>query len=130
MALSDVNLNDLDVFEAGTPHHWFKILREEDPVHFHAGDAGQQDYWCITRYEDLKSISKNPTLFSSERMGTIPRDPQPEALERLRVIMLNMDPPRHRQYRNLINKAFTPRMVKSLAARVDRMVDDIIDAVI
>jgi cytochrome P450 len=43
--------------------------------------------------------------------------------------MLNMDPPRHRQYRNIVNKAFTPRMVKSLTGAVRRMIDDIIDEV-
>ena len=128
--LSQVDLNDLDVFEQGTPHHWFALLRREDPVHRHAGSPGEEDYWCITKYEDLKAISKNPALFSSEAKGTIIRDPDPGALERLRVIMLNMDPPKHRQYRNLVNKAFTPRMVKSLEERVDRMVDDIIDAVV
>jgi cholest-4-en-3-one 26-monooxygenase len=130
MTLADVNLNDLDVFEAGTPHEWFTLLRREDPVHRHAGAPGQEDYWCITRYDDLKAISKDPGTFSSEAKGTIIRDPEPEALDQLRVIMLNMDPPRHRSYRNLVNKAFTPRMVKDLEARVDRMCDDIIDAVI
>jgi cholest-4-en-3-one 26-monooxygenase len=130
MSLTDVDLNDLDVFEAGTPHHWFKRLRQEDPVHRHAGAPGEEDYWCITRYEDLKHVSKNPRTFSSEAKGTLIRDPEPENLPRLRVLMLNMDPPKHRQYRNLVNKAFTPRMVKGMQRRVERMVDDVIDAVI
>ena len=130
MTLADVDLNDLDTFEKGTPHHWFARLRREDPVHRHPGPPGEEDYWCITRYHDLKHISKNPRLFSSERKSAIIRDPEPESLPSLRLIMLNMDPPRHRQYRNLVNKAFTPRMVKSLERRVHGMVDDIIDAVI
>lgn len=130
MSFADVNLNDLDAFEAGTPHAWFKRLRAEDPVHRHAGAPGQDDYWCITKYDDLKSISKDPATFSSEAKGTILRDPEPESLAQLRVIMLNMDPPKHRSYRSLVNKAFTPRMVRGLEARVDRMVDDIIDAVV
>jgi len=130
MSLTDVNLNDLDVFEKGTPHHWFKLLRRESPVHRHPGAPGDDDYWCITRYEDLKRISKDPQRFSSEAQGTLIRDPDPASLPSLRLIMLNMDPPRHRQYRNIVNKAFTPRMVKNLEARVDQMVDDIIDDVI
>ncbi|MBW2314818.1 MAG: cytochrome P450 [Deltaproteobacteria bacterium] len=130
MSVADVDLNNLDVFEAGTPHEWFKTLREEDPVHRHAGAAGEEDFWCITKYADLKSISKDPGRFSSEEKGTLIRDPEPGTIEQLRMIMLNMDPPRHRNFRNLVNKAFTPRMVRSLEARVDRMVDDIIDSVI
>ncbi len=129
MKLSDVNLNDLDVFEKGTPHAWFKLLRREAPVHRHAGADGEEDYWCITKYDDLKYISKNPQLFSSERQGTLLRDPEPDTLVGIRQIMLNMDPPRHRKYRAIVNKAFTPRMVRSLKPRVVAMVERIIEGV-
>ncbi len=130
MKLSEVDLNNLDAFEAGAPHDQFALLRKEAPIHRHAGPSGEEDYWCITKHEDLKMISKNPQLFSSERMSAIMRDPDPESLPMLRLIMLNMDPPKHRQYRAIVNKAFTPRMVQSLDAAVDRMVTEIIDNVI
>ena len=130
MKLSEVDLNNLDAFEAGAPHDQFELLRKEAPIHRHAGPSGEEDYWCITKHEDLKMISKDPQLFSSERMSAIMRDPDPESLPMLRLIMLNMDPPKHRQYRAIVNKAFTPRMVQSLDAAVDRMVTEIIDNVI
>jgi cytochrome P450 len=130
MKLSDVDLNDLDNFERGTPHDQFKLLREQAPVHRHAGAEGDSDYWCITKHADLKYISKRPDLFSSERQSALLRDPEPGSLDGLRLIMLNMDPPKHRRYRAIVNKAFTPRMVKGLEHAVERMVDEIIDAVI
>ena len=130
MKLSDVDLNDLDTFEKATPHEQFTLLRNESPVHLHEGPPGDQDYWCITKHEDLAFVSKNPQLFSSESQGALLRDSDDASLAQLRLIMLNMDPPKHRQYRALINKAFTPRMVKELEPSVERMVDDIIDAVI
>ncbi len=130
MKLSEVDLNNLDAFEAGAPHDQFELLRKEAPIHRHAGPSGEEDYWCITKHEDLKMISKDPQLFSSERMSAIIRDPDPESLPMLRLIMLNMDPPKHRQYRAIVNKAFTPRMVQGLDAAVDRMVTEIIDNVI
>ena len=130
MNLSDVDLNDLDTFEKGTPHDQFKLLRSEAPVHRHKGSPGEEDYWAITKHEDLKLISKSPQLFSSEAMSAIIRDPEPDSLPMLRLIMLNMDPPKHRQYRAIVNKAFTPRMVNGLEAAVDRMVAQIIDNVI
>ena len=74
MKLSEVDLNDLDTFEKGTPHDQFKLLRNEAPVYRHRGGPGQEDFWCITKHEDLKQISKSPQLFSSERMGAIMRD--------------------------------------------------------
>jgi cholest-4-en-3-one 26-monooxygenase len=63
-------------------------------------------------------------------MGILLREPEPETLEFTRNIMLSMDPPRHRQHRALVNKAFTPRMVEGLRPRILKMVSDIVDAVI
>jgi cholest-4-en-3-one 26-monooxygenase len=127
--ISDIDLNDLDTFERGAPHDWFRLLRREEPVHWHERE-GHPGYWCITRYEDLKAVSRNPSTFSSERMGTLLRETDPEGLPIMRKIMLNMDPPRHRQYRALINKAFTPRMVDGLRPRIVALVKEIVDAVI
>jgi len=130
MQLRDVNLNDLDVFEQGAPHEMFDVLRNEAPVYRHPGVPGVDEFWCITKHADLKSISKQPELFSSERQGALMRDPDPGSLDQLRMIMLNMDPPRHRQYRAIINKVFTPRMVGALEARIRAMVVRIIDRVV
>jgi cholest-4-en-3-one 26-monooxygenase len=130
MNLSDVDLNNLDTFERALPHDQWKILREEAPLFRHPGAPGEEDYWCVTKYDDLKLLSKSPMEYSSEARAALPRDPDPSSLEGMRLIMLNMDPPRHRKYRELVNKAFTPRMVADLEVKVDRMVDDIIDNVI
>jgi cytochrome P450 len=129
MQISDVDLNDLDTFEKGTPHEQFRVLRREDPVHRHRGVPGQEDFWCITKHADLKAISKDPATFSSEAKGTLLRDPEEASLLMMRQIMLNMDPPRHRQYRAVVNNAFTPRMVHDLEPAVDRLVESIIDDV-
>ena len=129
MQLSDVNLDDLDVFERGVPHEWFRLLRREAPVYWHERE-GASGYWAITCHSDLKAISRNPGLFSSERGGTLLRDVDEAGLALMRQIMLNMDPPRHRQYRALINKAFTPRMIDNLRPRIVQLVEEIVDAVI
>jgi cholest-4-en-3-one 26-monooxygenase len=129
MRLSQVDLNDLDTFEAGTPHDQFRLLRNEDPVHRHKGAPGEEDFWCITKHADLKLVSKDPATFSSEAKATLLLDPEPATLPGLQQIMLNMDPPRHRQYRAIVNKAFTPRMVKDLEAGVDRIIAKILDDV-
>jgi len=130
MKLGDIDLNDLDTWERGTPHDQLRLLRREAPLYRHPGAPGETDFWCVTKHEDVKLVSKQPELFSSERMGTMLRDPDAAALEGMRLIMLNMDPPRHRQYRAIVNKAFTPRMVRSLEPRVDQMIERLIDRVI
>jgi cholest-4-en-3-one 26-monooxygenase len=129
MQLSDVNLTDPDIFQRGTPHEMFKVLRREAPVFWHP-EADGPGFWAITKYPDLKEISKRPMLFSSERQGTLVRDPRPQDLPLIQMIMLNMDPPKHRHYRALVNKAFSPRMVTNLHGRVRAMVQRIINGVI
>jgi cholest-4-en-3-one 26-monooxygenase len=127
--LSDVDLTDLDAFENRVPHEWFEVLRREAPVHWHEEDDGP-GFWAITKYADLKYISKRPQLFSSERNGTLLIETDETRLSFMRNILINMDPPRHRQHRNLINTVFRPRLVEELRPRVVKMVGEIIDAVI
>ena len=129
MQLSDVNLTDPDIFERGTPHHMFKLLRREAPVFWHP-EAHGGGFWVITKYADLREVSKNPMLFSSARQGALLRDPPPQDLPFVQSIMLNMDPPRHRQYRGLVNKAFSARMVSNMQGRIREMVKRIINGVI
>ncbi len=129
MQLSDVNLVDLERFQRSVPHEMFAVLRREAPV-FWQDEPGGPGYWAITKYEDVKAISRNPGLFSSARRGALVREPDAHMLEVTRKIMLNMDPPQHRQYRNLVNKAFTPRMINALHHRIQELVGEIIDGVI
>jgi cholest-4-en-3-one 26-monooxygenase len=52
-----------------------------------------------------------------------------ENLAQLQLMMLNMDPPMHTRYRRLVNKGFTPRMIRDLEAKVVSATDGILDAV-
>jgi cholest-4-en-3-one 26-monooxygenase len=128
MQLSDVNLTDPDIFQQAVPHDMFALLRREAPVYWHPEKSG--GFWAITKYADLKAISKSPNLFSSARQGTLLRDVPPQSLPFVQEIMLNMDPPRHRRYRALVNKAFSPRMVTNLHGPIRGMVKRIINNVI
>jgi cholest-4-en-3-one 26-monooxygenase len=129
MKLSEVNLNDLDAFERACPHDMFEVLRREAPVFWQDEPYGS-GYWAITKYDDVKHISRHPMEFSSERQGSLIRDPDPGALAFIRQVMLSMDPPRHRNYRMLVNKAFTPRMVDALRPRIAQMCREIVNRVI
>jgi cytochrome P450 len=129
MHLRDVNLCDPDVFAAGVPHGMFAVLRREDPVHWH-DEPGGPGFWCITKHADVRHVSRNPEIFSSQAQGTLIRDPSPAELPLLQSIMLNMDPPQHRQFRALVNKGFTPRRVADLEAHVEEKVTQILDRVV
>ena len=135
MALTDADLADIDLMEdtwsVGVPHETFARLRREDPVHWHELEGEKAPgFWAVTKYEDVRAISRDTATFSSEAMGTFIADPTPEGLAVMRMTLLNMDPPRHNRYRRLVNRGFTPRMIRMLEDAIDDRAKAIVDAVI
>jgi cholest-4-en-3-one 26-monooxygenase len=128
MRLADVDLHNPDTFVAGVPHQAFRVMRKEAPVHFHK-EAGGVGFWCVTKYEDVVTVSKDPHTFSSKRGGTNIQDYPPEDLSAIQMMMVNMDPPQHNQFRKLASTGFTPRMVARLEPRIRAAAKDIVDQV-
>ena len=62
------SLNDLDLFTSGQPTDFYKELRENAPVYFHdpMPTDPEPGYWVLTRHEDIKHVSMNPKIFSSQ----------------------------------------------------------------
>jgi cholest-4-en-3-one 26-monooxygenase len=128
MRFPDIDLNDLDVFEAGVPHEWFRKLRKEAPVYWHDEPDGP-GYWVVTKYEDLRHVSTKPAIFSSAR-GTNIFDLDPEGLRHIQSFLINMDPPQHVKHRRLVQKGFTPRQVKPLEPRIRELCGKLIDQLV
>jgi cholest-4-en-3-one 26-monooxygenase len=152
MSLSHIDLTDPDNFLEGTPHAWFTELRNEDPVQWHEGSSGAA-FWSVTKWADLRHISRHPAIFSSERRGTNMPNPRMEEMMRQRAaeggdggaaaamaqaqeggasgfpIMLMMDPPRHVQFRRLVQRSFTPRYVEGLEKHIRDLAKTIVDRV-
>src|SRR5215467_8399501 len=93
-----LDLSDPRTFDRGFPHEFFRRLRRERPVAWHEGDVyGGPGYWIVSKYEDVKHVSKNPRLFSSVPGNQIEDLPQEELLGP--PSMIGMDPPAHARYR-------------------------------
>jgi cytochrome P450 family 142 subfamily A polypeptide 1 len=92
-------------------------LRANDPVFW----SEKSRVWAITKYADVVTISKNQELFTSAE-GV-------RAGQNVKIGLIDEGEPRHTQLRNLINKGFTPRMVRKLAGPFERATTDVIDAV-
>jgi cytochrome P450 len=96
---------------------YFAELRRDAPISRHqppedimgVSDQERMSYWAIVRYEDVRSISRDPETFCSGR-GTQFADAPPEFLE-ASMSFLAMDAPRHTKLRGLVSSAFTPRQV-------------------
>lgn len=127
MTLADVDLLAFDSYLDGPPHEMFEVLRREDPVHWHEEPNGP-GFWAVTKHEDVKHVSRTPSIFSSSPTTNI-WDPPPEYLHFVKGIMLNMDPPQHNAYRNTINKGFMPRRVAQLEDYIRGAAKTIVDAV-
>ena len=106
LALDDVDLTDLGVWEEGVPYSWLTLLRREAPL-FWQPEADGRGFWVFTRYDDIVQVSKDWETYSSETGGTSLEDLTPEEVE-ARKSMLDTDPPAHTRLRALVNKGFTP----------------------
>jgi len=129
MDFSEIDLTDSTKFVPAVPHEWFAHLRQNAPVYWHE-EADGPGFWCVTKYDDCVNVNRDYEHFSSAKRSALTTEIPDEALEGLRLMMLNMDPPLHTRYRRLVNKGFTPRMVAQLERKIHESTDAIIDAVI
>jgi cholest-4-en-3-one 26-monooxygenase len=127
--VAPVDLSDSRSYVAGVPHAFLASLRRTDPVHWQ-DEPGGPGFWAITRYEDCVTVNRDYERFSSAAQGTMPFEMEPDEIAQQGLMMLNMDPPLHTRYRRLVNKGFTPRMVRDLEESIHRSTDAIIDEVI
>jgi cholest-4-en-3-one 26-monooxygenase len=127
--VAPVDLSDSLSYVPGVPHAWLAHLRRHDPVHWQ-DEAGGPGFWAVTRYEDCVTVNRDYERFSSAARGTMPFEMPDEDIAQQGLMMLNMDPPLHTRYRRLVNKGFTPRMVRDLEESIHRAADAIIDQVI
>jgi cholest-4-en-3-one 26-monooxygenase len=126
--VSPVDLSDSRSFVPEVPHAWLAYLRRHDPVHWQE-ERGGPGYWAVTKYNDCVIVNREYERFSSAAKGTMPFEIGEDEVAQQSLMMLNMDPPLHTRYRRLVNKGFTPRMVRDLEQSIHRSADSIIDQV-
>jgi cytochrome P450 len=105
------------------PYPYYAALRETAPAYY----VESLDCWAISRYADVNHVLRTPKLFSSEILFTAllgEMNPVPEAL-----CLISSDPPDHTRLRKLVNKAFTPRIVRSLRPWVQEVTRTQLDQV-
>jgi cytochrome P450 len=112
------------------PYRQYRQLREQAPVHHNPLGP-----WTITRYEDCARLLRDA------RMSVMPVnadvDPRTQMVEQFGYersergtrAILNLDPPDHTRIRRLAQQAFTPRRVEQLVARIQSLVDTMLDDV-
>jgi cytochrome P450 len=114
------------------PYQFFEVLREHEPVH-----QTPFGVYLVSRHADASAIVRDPHLSTNQENSDLFRafaeanpPAEDDAMDQMNnVVMLFMDPPDHTRLRSLVSKAFTPKMVERLRARVQQIVDERLDAV-
>jgi cytochrome P450 len=114
------------------PYPVYCELRATDPVHW----SEIMGSWVLTRYDDVVASMRDPRRFSNAGRHALSLDRLPEEVRKkakpiydhYAVGLIHTDPPDHTRMRALINKVFTVRAIESLRPRVQKIVDDLLDA--
>ncbi len=108
----------------GYPHPVWARLRREDPVHWFDRTQGKP-FWAITKHADIVAIGKQPEKFLNGPRLVLSHEP--EVPNVFPPTLIQLDPPKHGVYRQLISKRFTPRYLKSIHADIERIGKQIVD---
>ncbi len=130
----------LDPEVQACPFPYYEQLREKAPV-YRMPETG---FYVISTYEDLKTVLGDPQTYSNDIMiehlageaaadlGRMYDENLAEAGWGHVQTLQRTDPPEHSRYRRLLNRAFTPSMVKGMVPSVERtstaLIDSFIDA--
>ena len=128
-------LNDLDLFTKGQPFSLYKDLRENAPVFYHESMPADPEpgYWVLTKYEDIKYVSMNPKIFSSQyatgnllTLGT-EENRHPKLFKSTIDHMLNLDGEMHLGLRKEHMPFFKPDYINVLRKKVSSKVGLLLD---
>ena len=131
------NLNNLDLFTKGQPFNLYKELRDNSPIFFHEPMPMDPEpgYWAFTRYEDIKHVSMNPKIFSSQyATGNMltqgaEENRHPKLFKSTIDHMLNLDGEMHLKLRKEHMPFFKPGYVDDLRKKVSVKVTELLDTI-
>lgn len=130
LTLEDVDLLDHDRFAAGEPWDVFDLLQREAPVFWHPGPEPGSGFWAVTKYDDVLAVLKDWETFSSERGGAATIEMLPDDVLAARRNFMEMDAPRHTQFRRIFAADFTPRAVRRFEPWLHELVNEVLDDVL
>ena len=125
--MESVDLSYGRSFANGFPHEFFRHLRREAPVWWHAPTEhtpGGEGFWVVSRYADVVNVFKDAETFSSELGGTQIFDGKGAGYQ-----LNQTDAPKHRRLRDLVNTGFLPRMIGRLEDQLRERTRHILDGI-
>lgn len=111
-------------FLAG-PHEYMAAMHQTQPPIFYDVSPNANS-WQLIKHEDALFALRHPEFFANEGGSPFPRDPD----DYFYLLPVEIDPPHHRKYRNIVDPLFSPQGVKALEGKISQLANDLIDAVI
>lgn len=133
LSLDTLDIHSKDLYVSrGYPWREWDLLRREAPVFWYERE-GIAPFWAITRHADILTISRRSDVFVNSgrlRLQTIEEDEQQFGWSRARAEARGWDPdevpdfifmddPRHREFRLLVARRFTPAALRKLEGHFD-----------
>jgi len=133
MAVTDSEPADLAAIDVlsnaayadGVPHDLLAQLRRERPIHHQRipDPILYDEAWVLTKHEDVLAASRDTEHFINGhglnlREGYSDDDPRH---------LLNLDDPEHLRLRRMVNKGFTPRVVRRYDAHYHDLAGQLLD---
>jgi cytochrome P450 len=114
------------------PYPFFARLRSEEPVH-RAVLRPRTPIWLVSRYEDVQRVLKDERFAKNRRAALTAEQLRklpwvPPMFRPLERNMLDLDPPDHTRLRELVHRAFTPRLVERMKEGIQELADALLDA--
>ena len=132
--MNRVDLASLDFFSAEVqecPFQIYRQLQDEAPVWQMPGT----NVFVVTRYSDIRDIIRDPARFSSSFGALLNAGSSNKEVDAIYgqgyemvETLLTQDPPRHRVYRNLVNKVFSNKRIEGMRDYIQSITDELIDA--
>jgi cytochrome P450 len=112
-----------EAFLAG-PHNFMARMHQDfPPIFYDVGDYGNA--WQFIKHEDALFALRHWEHFSNEGATPFPRDPN----DYFYFIPIEIDPPHHRKYRNIVDPLFSPKGVLKLEGLIRQRARDLLDEV-
>jgi cytochrome P450 len=116
--LDAVDLSDPATFRGAELAGLWRRLRDEQPVRLQGPSAGRPGFWAVSRYDDAMAVYRDHDSFTTEQgnmLATLLTGGDSAATKMLAVT----DGQRHREVRQLMLKAFSPRALGHVAERIN-----------
>ena len=99
------------------PHPAYSWMRANRPIFWDEANG----IWVVSRHAEVSYVSMHADLFCSGH-GVRPK-------EGAMLSLIGLDGERHVSQRRLLNKGFTPRMIRTMEPRVRQVVTEVLDEI-